>query len=76
MSPVWEPDETPDPAEVQTHDPAEIHLCRCGQLMDVRDEMTLGYREDPPVYVCPKRATERGHDTWAGDTAPARSPVA
>ncbi len=76
MSPVWEPDETPDPAEVQTHDPAEIHLCRCGQLMDLRDETTLGYREDPPVYVCPKRDTERGHDTWAGDTAPRRSPVA
>ena len=76
MSPVWEPDEAPDPAQVQTPDPAEIHLCRCGQMMDVRDAMTLGYREDPPVYVCPKRATERGHDTWAADAGPARTPVA
>ncbi len=68
MSPVWEPDETPDPAEV--------HLCRCGQPMVVRDAATLGYCEVPPVYVCPKGATERGLDTWACDIAPARSSVA
>ena len=68
MRPATGPDETPAPAEV--------HLCRCGQPMLVRDAMTLGYREDPPVYVCPSRATERGHETWAGDLAAGRSSVA
>jgi hypothetical protein len=67
MSPVTESDEKVDPADV--------HLCRCGQRMVVRDETTLGYREDPPVYVCPKRATERRHETWAGDIS-VRLPVA
>ena len=68
MSPATGPEETPASAE--------IHLCRCGQPMIVRDAMTLGYREDPPVYVCPKRAIERGHETWAGDLGSRRSPVA
>ena len=49
---------------MQTHEPAEIHLCRCGQVMDVRDAMTLGYREDPPVYVCP--SGPRSADTTPG----------
>jgi hypothetical protein len=70
MSPDTEHDETPVP------DPGEVHLCRCGEPMTVRDAMTLGYHEVPPVYVCPKRATERGHDTWAGDLASGPSPVA
>ena len=68
MSPATEPEDTAAPAEVP--------LCRCGRPMVVRDAMTLGYREDPPVFVCPKRATERGHETWAGDLASGRSSVA